>query len=436
MNRRTIIAGMIGNVMEWYDFALFGYFAPVIATLFFPSENHLVSLVNTFGVFAAGFLMRPIGAALFGHLGDTVGRRQALAASVILMALPTFLIGLLPTYAAIGAAAPVFLTVLRLLQGLSVGGEYTGSITFLVESAPPERRGYAGSWTPFSAGVGSLLGSGVGALVTSDLPPDALYSLGWRVPFIAGVFVGLVGLYLRSSLPESRDFEAVRISGAVAASPVREALRLRRTEILMAVGLNWVSGVSFYMIFVYMTTYLTSILKFPLGAALTINSINMAVSTLLIPAVGALSDRFGRKVFMLTAALGLALLSYPLYRLLFHDTFAAILAGQMTFAVLVAMYWGPLPATLVEMFPPRERYSALSIGYNTAIALFGGTAPLVATFLIKETGNVFSPSFYLILCAVVSLGTILCLPETALRSSNGIEPAPDAREEMTQREMT
>jgi len=202
------------------------------------------------------------------------------------------------------------------------------------------------------------------------------------------------------------------------------------------VGLNWVSGVSFYMIFVYMTTYLTSILKFPLGAALTINSINMAVSTLLIPAVGALSDRFGRKVFMLTAALGLALLSYPLYRLLFHDTFAAILAGQMTFAVLVAMYWGPLPATLVEMFPPRERYSALSIGYNTAIALFGGTAPLVATFLIKETGNVFSPSFYLILCAVVSLGTILCLPETALRSSNGIEPAPDAREEMTQREMT
>ena len=404
---------MIGNVMEWYDFALFGYFAPVIATLFFPSDNHLVSLVNTFGVFAAGFLMRPIGAALFGHFGDTVGRRQALAASVILMAVPTFLIGLLPTYESIGAAAPVCLTILRLLQGLSVGGEYTGSITFLVESAPPEHRGYAGSWTPFSAGVGSLLGSGVGALVTSDLSTEALHAWGWRVPFLVGVFVGLAGLYLRRSIPESPDFESVRTSGAMAASPVREALRLRRKEIMQAVGINWLSGVSFYMIFVYMSTYLSSILKFPLGSALTINSINMALSTLIIPLAGSLSDRVGRKPFLLTASLGLSLLSYPLYRLLFHDTFAAILAGQMMFAVLVALYWGPLPATLVEMFPPRERYSALSIGYNTAIALFGGTAPLVATFLIKETGNVLSPSFYLIFCALISMIIVLRLPESS-----------------------
>ena len=413
MHRQTLIAGMIGNVMEWYDFALFGYFAPVIARLFFPSDNHLVSLVNTFGVFAAGFLMRPLGAALFGHFGDTLGRRKALAASVIMMAVPTCLIGLLPTYEHIGALAPVCLTLLRLLQGLSVGGEYTGSITFLVESAPPDRRGYAGSWTPFSAGAGSLLGSGVGALLTSDLSPEALDAWGWRIPFIAGILVGLAGLYLRFHLPESPDFESVRTSGTLAESPVREALRLRRTEILMAVGMNWLSGVSFYIIFVYMITYLTSILKFPLGSALTINSINMAILTLLIPVVGSLSDRFGRKPFMLAAALGFSLFSYPLYRLLFHDTFAAVLASQMMFAVVVAVWWGPLPATLVEMFPPRERYSAMSIGYNTAIALFGGTAPLVATFLIKETGNVLAPSFYLILCALVSLGTVFRLPQTS-----------------------
>lgn len=410
--RKTVIAGMIGNVMEWYDFALFGYFAPVIARLFFPSDHHLVSLINTFGVFAAGFLMRPVGAALFGHLGDTIGRKKALAASVILMAIPTFLIGLLPTYQEIGAMAPILLTLCRLLQGLSVGGEYTGSITFLVESAPPSRRGFIGSWTPFSAGVGTLLGSGVGALLTSDLTEHALYSWGWRIPFLLGIVVGGVGLYLRSSLAESPDFEAVRNSGEVAASPVREALTHRRAEILTAVGLTWVAGTAFYILFVYMTAYLESILKQPLGTALGINTISLALMVILLPVMGALSDKIGRKPLLIGATMGFALLSYPLFRLLSHDTFGFILAAQIVFALLVAAYYAPLSATLVELFPARERYSGLSIGYNLSVALFGGSAPLVATYLIKETGNILSPSFYLIVSALVSLGVALRLRES------------------------
>lgn len=407
-----MIAGMIGNVMEWYDFALFGYFAPVIARLFFPSEHHLVSLINTFGVFAAGFLMRPVGAALFGHFGDTLGRKKALAASVILMAVPTFLIGLLPSYQEIGAMAPILLTLCRLLQGMSVGGEFTGSITFLVESAPVGRRGFIGSWTPFSAGVGTLLGSGVGAVLTSDLPPHALYGWGWRLPFLLGIVVGGVGFYLRRSLAESPDFEAVRNSGEVAASPVREVLTHRRAEILTAVGLTWVGATAFYVVFVYMTTYLESILKQPLGTALAINTISLTLMVILLPVMGRLSDRIGRKPLLIGGALGFALLSYPLFQLLSHDTFGFILAGQIVFTCLHAAFFGPLSATLVELFPARERYSGLSISYNLSMALFGGSAPLVATYLIKESGNILSPSFYLIVSALVSLVAALRLRES------------------------
>jgi MHS family proline/betaine transporter-like MFS transporter len=404
---------MAGNVMEWYDFALFGYFAPVIAQLFFPADHHLVSLVNTFGVFAAGFLMRPVGAVMFGYVGDTMGRKTALAASVILMAIPTCLIGLLPTYQQIGAAAPILLTLCRLLQGLSVGGEYTGSLTFLVESAPPGRRGFIGSWTPFSSGVGTLLGSGVGALLTSDLSHEDLYAWGWRIPFLLGLVVGLIGLYLRTGIAESPDFEAVRRSGDVATSPVREALTHCRKEVVTAAGLSWLAGGAFYILFVYMTTYLESILKQPLGTALMINTISLTLMVLLLPVMGALSDRVGRKPLLAGSALGFALFSYPLLKLLAHDTFAYILSGQIVFAVLIAAYYGPLSATLVELFPARQRYSGLSIAYNLSVALFGGSAPLVATLLIKETGSPLSPSIYLILCALISLVVVLGIRESS-----------------------
>ncbi len=410
---RTVVAGMAGNVMEWYDFALYGYFAPVIAKLFFPSDNHLVSLLSTFGVFAAGFLMRPLGGLIFGHLGDTIGRRRALAASVILMAVPTFLIGALPTYAQIGALAPVLLTGLRLLQGLSVGGEFTGSISFLVEHAPASRRGFAGSWTTFSANAGVLLGSGTGALITSDLSHDALYTWGWRVPFLLGIVVGAVGLYLRTGIAESPSFEALRQRGALATAPLREVVTAHRRTLLRGVGLSWLFGVAFYLIFVYMTTYLATILKQPLGVALTINTLSIGLMALLLPAVGALSDRIGRKPLLLAGALGLAVLAYPLFRLLAHDTYAYILAGDLAFAVLIALYFGPLPATMVEQWAARDRYSGLSIGYNLSLAVFGGTAPLIATFLIKETGNILSPSFYLAGAAVISLAVVLTLSETS-----------------------
>ena len=209
--KRTLLAGAVGNVLEWYDFALYGYFAPVFAALFFPSNSPSVSLISAFGVFAVGFLARPLGAMLFGYWGDTLGRRNALAWSILLMAIPTCLVGLLPTYDTIGVIAPIALTLCRFLQGLSVGGEFTGSATFLVEHASASQRGYVGSWAGFSAQIGALLGSGVGALVASNLADETLRQWGWRIPFMMGGLIAVVGWYVRTSVPESPAFETIRL---------------------------------------------------------------------------------------------------------------------------------------------------------------------------------------------------------------------------------
>ncbi|MDE3223920.1 MAG: MFS transporter, partial [Nitrospirota bacterium] len=241
-SKKTLLAGAIGNVLEWYDFALYGYFAPVFASLFFPSDRPSASLISAFGVFAVGFLARPLGALLFGHLGDTLGRRTALAWSVLLMAVPTCLMGLLPTYEAIGAAAPLALTLCRFLQGLSVGGEFTGSATFLVEHAAATRRGYVGSWAGFSAQVGALLGSGVGALLATSLTAEALHQWGWRIPFIMGGFSAVAGWYVRTRAPESPDFDAIRRAGGLASSPIRDVCLTQRPAVAKVIGLVWLHG--------------------------------------------------------------------------------------------------------------------------------------------------------------------------------------------------
>ena len=401
------MAGSIGNVLEWYDFALYGYFAPVIAALFFPGKSELAALISTFGIFAVGFFARPVGAVLFGHLGDTVGRKTALIWSVMLMAVPTCLLGLLPTHDEIGIGAPILLTVLRILQGLSVGGEFTGSMTFLVEHARPEERGYAGSWSEFSAQIGILLGSGVGALLTSTLSHEDLYAWGWRVPFVLGVLVGGVGFYLRTGIEESPEFEQIKLGGAVSRFPLRDVLVFRRRELAQAVGIIVLYAVSFYLAFVYLITYLSSVLTVPLNQAMIGNTIGLAVFTFLVPIMGAVSDRIGRRTPMIWGAAGLAILSYPLFMLLGHQTIPFLLMAQLLFAVLIAAYVGPMCATVVELFPPQGRYTGISIAYNLALALFGGTAPLVATYLIGKTGSLVAPSYYLMFCALLSLVVVL-----------------------------
>jgi MHS family proline/betaine transporter-like MFS transporter len=403
---RTVVAGVIGNVLEWYDFALFGFFAPVISGLFFPSEDRLASLLATYGVFAIGFLMRPVGGAIFGHIGDRVGRKKALELSVILMAVPTTLVGALPSYHRIGIIAPIILTLVRMLQGASVGGELIGSMSFLGEHSPPGRRGLLGSWTSSSAIGGVLIGSGVAALVTRALSPDDLMAWGWRVPFLCGFLVGLAGLWLRQGIEESPSFTEAAEAGEVARSPVSEALRRNFGAVVRTFGLAILMAVGFYLPFVWLSTWLAHINRPPLADALTVNTIALAIFTALIPASGMLSDRLGRKPVIMAGAIGFLVLSYPLFLLLSQGTFAAALGAQLVFAVCGALVIGPCPAAYVEMFPTRTRYSGIAMGYNAAQALFGGTTPLIATWLIRISGNDRAPAFYLIAAAVTAVAAL------------------------------
>lgn len=401
---RSLLPGFFGNVLEWYDFTVYGFFAAVIGALFFPSDDPTVSLIASFGVFAAGYFMRPLGGLLFGHIGDKHGRKKALFLSILMMAIPTTLIGVLPTHAQIGWYAALLLTILRLAQGLSVGGEFTGSISFLVESAPPEKRGYYGSWTTFGVMGGMLLGSLIAAIVTNSVSEEQLYTFGWRIPFLFGAVIGITGLYLR------RDMRDVETKGSEKA-PIKEFWRSHKSTALKVIMLTWGFGVSVYLILIYMPTYLNSFHGVPLDTAMGTHTIALVVMMLLIPPMGAISDRIGKKTVMMIGMAGFVFLTLPLFKILFISTFMAVLSATLVFIIFQAMLQAALPALMAGLFPKEVRYTGLSVSYNISLALFGGTAPLVATWLIKHTGSVWMPAFYLIFATAISLVTMFFIRE-------------------------
>ncbi|MFA6035323.1 MAG: MFS transporter, partial [Myxococcota bacterium] len=400
-------ASIIGNVLEWYDFAIFGYLVPVISAQFFPSEDKLAGMINTFGVFAIGYIIRPVGGIIYGQIGDRYGRKKALIASVMMMAIPTTLVGCLPTHAQVGILAPILLLVLRILQGFSVGGELIGSISYLVEVAPPERRGYLGSWSLFSAVSGILMGSIAGFFLNAILTKEQLFVWGWRLPFFAGVIIGLTGAWMRRSMVESPEFLKANVSGLVDKSPFLQALREAPWRIVQVMLLNMVMGTGLYMLFLWMPTYLLEILHPPVRHALLINSVTMALLICIMPLAGKLSDRVGRRPVLLGAAVGMGVTVYPLFLLIDKGDPLMILAAQGVFAVWVGALYGVMPATMGELFPVNIRYSAMGLGYNVAFALFCGTAPMVSTYLIKVTGSLTAPAIYLMTLVVVGLPAYL-----------------------------
>jgi MHS family proline/betaine transporter-like MFS transporter len=402
----TLIAGIVGNILEWYDFAIYGFFAPILGTLFFPSDDPTVSLIASFGAFAAGFLMRPVGAALFGHIGDRIGRKKALNLSVTLMAVPTFLIGLMPTYAQIGVLAPAMLVLLRMAQGLSVGGEFTSSIVYLSESAPKGRRGLFSSASMLGACGGILLGSLIGSVISGSLNSAQMQAWGWRVPFLLGVFVAGVGFLIRRHMPETLS------TNKNEESPLR-AMRKSWRAVLRVSGLNLLSAVAFYTVFVFVVTWLVDYVHETRTMALRLNSISMLVLLVGCPLAAFLSDKLGRKPVLVSAAIGMVLFAYPLIWLMHHQNESMILLGQVGIATLVAFYVGPIPATLTEMFPSKVRVSAVSVGYNLTYAIFGGTAPIVAIWLIKKEHNDLSFAWYIVAAAVISLVFVIQIRDGA-----------------------
>ena len=405
--QRGIAAGVVGNMLEWYDFALFGFFAPQIGAHFFPAHDPTSSTLAAFGTFAAGFVMRPVGGALFGWIGDRYGRKQALIGSVMAMAFPSFLVALLPDAASIGVLAPVLLIILRLIQGIAVGGEYMASAVFLVEGADPGRRGWMGSWGPFGASAGTLLGSAAGALVNLALPPDAVLAWGWRIPFAVGVLVAVGGLWIRRHYVE-------RVPQQLPAkSPVGEAFRVHWRTMVHLVVLTAGLSVGFYTTFVYSATWLLQIAQVPGARALGINTAAMGLLLIISPIAGLASDRYGRRPVLAWAAGGLALFAYPLMALMARGTPAAIFGGQAGLALLIGTAGGALPAAMAELTPWRVRCTVLSVGYNVGMALLGGTTPMVATWLVARSGHALAPAVYLAAAASLALVGALLLPRAA-----------------------
>ncbi len=411
-NKKTLIASSLTIIFEWYDFALYGFLAPILARLFFPSEDKVISLLATFGVFALSFFMRPFGGLIFGHIGDKLGRKKALIYSVSFMAISTTLIGFLPTYYQVGIMAPLLLTILKLAQGLSVGGERSSSISFLIEHAEPGKRGIYGSCTLCSTTVGILLASGVIALISTILSDEQLYKWGWRIPFLLGFVAGIVLLYLRNNTEETQIFRNLHDCGNISNSPLTEAISSHWKAILKTLGATLVLSVGFYMIFVYLPTFLSTQTTISLSSALKINTICMIVLMILIPVMGFVSDKIGRRILLISGSIGISVITYFIFKIFTLGDILYSFLGQFFFAIIYSIIVGPFAATMFEHFPAKVRMSGLSLGFGLGFAVFGGTTPFIATYLVNQTGNPIAPSMYLIICSLVSLFVFINMRET------------------------
>ncbi len=414
--RKVVAGASIGNAVEWFDFAIYGFLATYIAAHFFPAGNETAALLNTFAIFAAAFFMRPLGGFFFGPLGDRIGRQKVLAIVILLMSGATLCIGLLPTYQAIGVAAPLLLLVLRCLQGFSAGGEYGGGAVYLAEFAGDRRRGLTVTFMAWSGVLGFLLGSVTVTLLQTLLPAAAMDSFGWRIPFLIAAPLGLVGLYIRLRLGDTPQFARLSEADETADSPLREAVSTSWRQILQVIGLFIVFNIGYYVVFTFLPTYFIKTLKFSKSDAFVSLTLAALVALILILPLAALSDRIGRRPLLLGAAAAFVVASYPLFLLLTSGSLGAAITAHCLLAAIESVYVSCAVSAGVELFATRVRFSGFSVGYNVCVAVFGGTTPYVVTWLTAETGNAIAPAFYLTAAAAVSLTAVLTLRETAGRS--------------------
>ena len=406
--KNVLISGGIANIFEWYDYALFGHLASVISTKFFPHLDKSSALLETFFLFAVGYLMRPIGGVVFGSIGDKIGRKYALSASIICMSFPTMIMGIIPTYESIGIWSTIIMGIARMIQGFSMGGALTGSVSFIIEHTEKSKRGLMGSIPMFGICVGILFGSIVCNSIKAILSEEAFLDYGWRIPFIFGIFIMYVGFYIKKYTEETPVFEDIKKNHEIEKSPILEVLKNHKMQILISVLINSTGSVIFYLQAIYITSYLVEQKQFDqIYASYIINScyVVMAVVTLLS---GYLSDVIGRKKIFILLLLTILLTNFYVLDLIQeNNNILTIFLGLNFFGILAAFYIGPEPAMQAEFYDSKIMNTALAISYNLATAIFGGTTPYILSLLMMKYNDIRSFSYYISFCCVLSLIGIL-----------------------------
>ncbi len=401
---KSITAGALATMFEWYDYAVYGYFAIIIGKNYFPHTDKIIEIMSAFAVFATGFIMRPLGAILFGYIGDRLGRRQALSLSVVSMAISTCLLGVIPTYHQIGILAPIFLVVIRLAQGLAVGGNYGGSFVFAIEHAQDNKKSFAGSLVMVGVIVGFLMGSAVAVIFSNILSENDLQTWGWRIPFLLGLVALFAGVYIKKHTEETEYFQSMKNTISEKTSlPIITIFKEHKQKIFQAIGFILFDVVGIYVLFSFMTTYLTTYAKIPAQTALQMNTANLLFMIICIPIFGIAADRFGYKKIMYFVAFSFLILSYPAFVIFSQGDVVQCWLMQLLFAIVMAGAYGVLPVAIVELFPVDVRYSASSFVCNISAAIFGGTAPWFCTWLIYKTELLTAPAFYLMLISIFGL---------------------------------
>ncbi|MFC4950404.1 MFS transporter [Pseudonocardia sp. GCM10023141] len=411
--RRAVAGAAMGNAVEWFDYAIYGYLAASIGINFFPDADPAARQLFVFAGIAIPFILRPLGGIILGPLGDRFGRRRVLATTIVMMSVATFCVGLIPSYATIGVFAPILLLVARLVQGFSTGGEYGGAATFIAEYAPDKRRGFFGAFLEFGTLTGTVLGAVLATIVQLGLSPESLNSWGWRIPFLVAGPLGLIGFYLRSKLEDTPAFRTAEAAGETSQAPFKEVIRNVWPQILNLIGFVIMLNVAVYTLLTYLPTYLTQVLQISDTESLLLLIGVMLVMLVVIAPIGALSDRIGRKPLLLGAAIGFVVLSYPAIRLIALRDWLPVALGIAILGGLLVVILGTIGSALPAMFPTRNRYGGFSIGYSTSTAAFGGTAPLIISALISGTGNTDIPAYYLMAAAAIAIVPIMLMPETA-----------------------
>ncbi|MBC8636261.1 MFS transporter [Caballeronia sp. EK] len=411
--RRVIAAASIGNFVEWFDFAAYGFLATILTREFFPSGDPTVGLLKTFAVFAVAFAFRPLGGLFFGVVGDRIGRKRTLAFTILMMAGATTLIGLLPTYASIGYWAPLLLTIIRCVQGFSAGGEYAGACAYVMEHAPRRRRAFFGSFVPVSTFSSFACAAVVAYALESSLSPAAMVDWGWRIPFLIAAPVGLIGVYLRVNLHETPAFKALEGNKEVAHAPLMETLHSQSGNILRLGAFVSVTALSFYTFTTYFATYMQVAGHLSRGTSLLVTVLALFFAAALCPLAGLFSDRVGRRTTIATTCIFIIVSVYPAFTLGGSGELSRSLLGVALLAVGAVLSGVVTAPLLSEVFATKTRYTASAITYNLAYTIFGGTAPLVATWLISATGTNLSPAYYLIAVSIFAMIGGLSLRETS-----------------------